>query len=62
MKNPNILFLFTDDQRFDTIRALENNQIFTPNFDYLAKNGTAFTNGYIMGCSCGAGHEGQAER
>ena len=54
MKNPNILYLFTDDQRFDTIRALGNNQILTPNFDYLAKNGTAFTNAYIMGGSCGA--------
>ncbi len=47
--NPNILFLFTDDQRFDTIRALGNDQIHTPNLDYLVRNGTAFTNAYIMG-------------
>ena len=54
MNTPNILFLFTDDQRFDTIRALGNAQIYTPNFDYIARNGTAFTNAYIMGGSCGA--------
>lgn len=51
---PNILFLFTDDQRFDTIRALGNEQIHTPNMDYLVQNGTAFTNAYIMGGSTGA--------
>ncbi len=28
-KPPNILFLFTDDQRFDTIHALGNMAIFT---------------------------------
>lgn len=46
---PNILFLFTDDQRYDTIRALGNEQIYTPNLDKLVKNGTAFTNATIMG-------------
>ena len=51
---PNILFLFTDDQRFDTIRALGNDQIYTPNMDYLVQNGTAFTQAYIMGGSSGA--------
>lgn len=49
MKQPNILFLFTDDQRFDTIHALGNEQIHTPNFDYLVENGTAFTHAAIMG-------------
>jgi len=51
---PNVLFLFTDDQRFDTIRALGNRQIHTPNLDYLVRNGIAFTNAYIMGGTCGA--------
>jgi arylsulfatase A-like enzyme len=51
---PNILFFFTDDQRFDTIHALGNEQVHTPNLDYLARNGTAFTNAYIMGGSCPA--------
>lgn len=48
---PNVLFLFTDDQQADTIRALGNPHIRTPNIDRLAGRGTAFTNAYIMGGS-----------
>jgi arylsulfatase A-like enzyme len=51
---PNILFFFTDDQRFDTIAALGHPQIRTPNLDRLVERGTAFTDAYIMGGSCGA--------
>lgn len=51
---PNILFLLTDDQRFDTIHALGNEQIITPNLDFLVKTGVYFNNAYIMGGSCGA--------
>jgi arylsulfatase A-like enzyme len=51
---PNILFFFTDDQRFDTIRALGNERIITPTMDRLVQNGTAFTNAYIMGSMSGA--------
>ena len=51
---PNILFFFTDDQRFDTIRALGNEQIITPTLDALVESGTSFTNAYIMGGSCPA--------
>ena len=48
---PNVLFLFTDDQRFDTISALGNRSIRTPNIDRLVHTGTSFTNAYIMGGS-----------
>lgn len=41
---PNILHLFTDMQRWDTIRALGNIHIKTPNLDRLCKEGIAFTN------------------
>ncbi len=51
---PNILFLFTDDQRFDTIGALGNKEIITPNMDSLVRTGTTFTNAYIMGSTSGA--------
>jgi len=51
---PNILILFTDDQRFDTIRALGNDAIHTPHMDRLVARGTAFRNGYIPGGSSGA--------
>jgi arylsulfatase A-like enzyme len=53
-KQPNILFLFTDDQRFDTIGALGNEVIITPNMDCFVRNGTTFTNAYIMGSMSGA--------
>ena len=46
---PNILFLFTDDQRFDTIRALGNTEIKTPAMDELVSRGMVFSNAYIMG-------------
>jgi arylsulfatase A-like enzyme len=51
---PNILLLFADDQRFDTIAALGNDEIHTPNLDALVASGTAFTHAHIMGGSSGA--------
>jgi arylsulfatase A-like enzyme len=53
-RRPNILFLFTDDQRFDTIGALGNKEIITPNMDNLVSTGTTFTRAYIMGSTSGA--------
>ncbi len=50
-QKPNVLFLFTDDQRFDTIRALGNEQVETPNIDALVRGGVTFRNAYIMGGS-----------
>ncbi len=47
--HPNILFVFSDDQRWDTIHALGNPEIQTPNLDRLVKNGFHFTNAYCMG-------------
>jgi len=46
---PNILFIFTDDQRFDTISSLGCEEIDTPNMDRLVAKGTTFTNAHIMG-------------
>jgi len=51
---PNVIMLFSDDQRFDTIAALGNNEIQTPNLDRLVACGTAFTQGCIMGGLHGA--------
>lgn len=50
----NILLLIADDQRFDTIHALGNEQIKTPNLDYLVHQGTTFESAYIPGGSSGA--------
>ena len=51
---PNILFLFADDQAFETIGALGHTDIETPNLDRLVKSGTTFTHAYNMGSWQGA--------
>lgn len=51
---PNVLFVFTDDQRFDTIRSLGNKEIETPNLDKLVERGFHFTNVYCQGSMVGA--------
>lgn len=40
---PNILLIYADQQRYDTIGALGNDVIHTPNLDRLAAEGVAFT-------------------
>ena len=57
--SPNVLFFFTDDQRFDTIRALADEfphakQLSTPNLDALVRRGTTFTHAHIPGGTCPA--------
>jgi len=51
---PNILLFCTDQQRHDTIRALGNEHIRTPNLDRLAAQGVAFTNAYCQTPICTA--------
>lgn len=46
-EKPNIVFLFTDDQRFDTIHALGNKDIQTPNMDALVHRGLTFRQAHI---------------
>jgi arylsulfatase A-like enzyme len=53
-RRPNILFLFSDDQRFSTLHNLNNPAVETPNLDRLAASGTAFTHACIMGGTIGA--------
>ena len=48
-QKPNILFLFADDQSFETIRAFGHTDIDTPNLDRLVARGTTFTHAYNMG-------------
>jgi len=45
----NVLFLFADDQRADTIAALGNPVIRTPSLDLLARGGIAFNRAYMQG-------------
>jgi arylsulfatase A-like enzyme len=51
---PNILFLFADDQRADTIAALGNGVIKTPGLDRLVHSGMAFDRAYMQGGFNGA--------
>jgi arylsulfatase A-like enzyme len=50
----NVLFIFADDQRADTIAALGNAHIHTPNLDRLARRGVAFNHAYMQGGMNGA--------
>lgn len=51
---PNILFLFADDQRADSIHAHGNPHIETPNLDRLAERGYSFRRNYCFGSDSGA--------
>ena len=53
-RRPNILFFFCDDQRADTIAALGNASIKTPNLDRLCRQGVAFNRAYMQGGFTGA--------
>lgn len=46
---PNVVLVLADDQRSDTIRALGNAEIHTPNLDKLVGRGFTFTNAYCQG-------------
>ena len=54
LEKPNILFIFADDQCFETIHSLGNAEIETPNLDRLVSGGTTFTHAYNMGSWSGA--------
>ena len=51
---PNILFLFADDMRADTIGAHGNRHIRTPTLDRLARRGVSFRRAYGLGGDSGA--------
>ncbi|WP_407267764.1 sulfatase [Radiobacillus sp. PE A8.2] len=51
-KRPNILWICTDQQRFDTIHSLNNPSINTPNIDSLVEEGVAFNRAYSQCTVC----------
>jgi len=53
-ERPNFLFLFTDDQSFNTVDALNNTQVKTPNIDSLVRKGVTFTHCFNQGAWGGA--------
>ena len=52
VETPNILWICTDQQRYDTIGALGNPYVSTPNIDSLVADGVAFTHAYCQSPIC----------
>src|ERR1700749_2055659 len=59
-KRPNFLFVYTDDQRFDAMSCVQQEQgdkgrwpfVQTPNMDRLAREGVRFRNGFVVNSLC----------
>ena len=49
---PNIVFLLTDDQRWDTMGCMGNRIIQTPNMDDLGASGVKFVNAFVTTSIC----------
>ncbi len=52
MRRPNILILYTDQQRWDALGAAGNPEILTPNLDRLAASGTRFSHHFVQNPVC----------
>lgn len=52
VQKPNILFILTDDQRWDSIAAAGNMQINTPNLDRIYNRGVQFENAFVTLAIC----------
>ena len=52
ISRPNILFLLTDDQRFDDLGCMGNKDIQTPHLDRLAATGVVFNNAFVTTAIC----------
>ena len=51
-KRPNIIFIVTDQQRFDTIRAAGYDYMETPHLDRLRREGVSFDQCHVTAPSC----------
>lgn len=52
MRRPNILIIYTDQQRWDALRANGNPDIKTPNLDRLASEGVNFDHYFVQNPVC----------
>lgn len=53
-EKPNVLFLFTDDQRADALGAFDHPVLKTPHLDSLVESGFTIKNAYCLGSNVGA--------
>ncbi len=51
-KRPNLLFIMTDQQRFDALSYAGNKILYTPNMDRIAKEGVYFKNAHTQCAVC----------
>ncbi|MBD0401740.1 sulfatase [Flammeovirga sp. EKP202] len=51
-KKPNVIIIYTDQQRYNTIQALGNQFIKTPNLNKLMQDGIAFKNSFVTAPVC----------
>ena len=49
---PNLLFILTDDQRWNTLGCMGDTNILTPNIDRLAQQGVLFENHFVTTSIC----------
>ncbi len=52
MKHPNLLFIYTDEQAFNTLAAYGNTQIEMPNLNRLAEQSVVFDQSYVTQSVC----------
>ncbi len=51
-ERPNIIFILTDDQRYDTLGVTGDGLVNTPSLDQLAADGVLFTNASVNSAIC----------
>ena len=52
-KRPNLIFIMTDQQKYDALSIAGNEVLHTPNMDRIAREGAFFTNTYTQCPVCG---------
>jgi len=57
-QQPNFIVILTDDQGYGDVGFNGSKDIFTPNIDRIANEGTKFTNGYVTYAVCGPSRAG----
>mgnify|MGYP003931704447 CR=1 FL=1 len=53
-RKPSIIFLLTDDQRYDALGCVGDSIVQTPNMDWLAQKGIRFENAFVTTPICAA--------
>ena len=51
-ERPNVLFILTDDQRWDAMSCMGNEFVQTPNMDRIRKEGALFANAFVTTSLC----------